>query len=125
MTKPSFHLSTAFLTIATIDFDRLVAFYQGLSTQEPKPLIPNVYAEFNFSGLRLAIFRPKDSNASEFNHSANSSMSICLEVDSLEAVIEKLKELGHAPQREIMTASHGREIYAYDPIGNRLILHQS
>jgi predicted enzyme related to lactoylglutathione lyase len=125
MTKPSFHLSTAFLTIATTDFDRLVAFYQGLSTQEPKPLIPNVYAEFNLSGLRLAIFRPKDSNASKFNHSANSSMSICLEVDSLEAVIEKLKELGHAPQGEIMTASHGREIYAYDPIGNRLILHQS
>lgn len=121
----AFHLSTAFLTIATIDFDGLVAFYQSLFTQEPKPFIPNVYAEFNLPGLRLAIFRPKDSNASEFNHSANSSMSICLEVDSVEKTIEKLKELGHAPKGEIMTTSHGREIYAYDPIGNRLILHQS
>ena len=125
MTKPSFHLSTAFLTIATIDFDGLVAFYKGLLAQEPKPFIPNIYGEFNLPGLRLAIFRPKESHASEFNHSANSSMSICLEVDSLEAAIEKLKKLGHAPKGEIMTASHGREIYAYDPIGNRLILHQS
>ncbi len=25
----------------------------------------------------------------------------------------------------LITASHGREIYAFDPAGNRLILHQS
>ncbi|MGL4502923.1 MAG: glyoxalase, partial [Planktothrix sp.] len=25
---------------------------------------------------------------------------------------------------EIITAAHGREIYAYDPMGNRLILYQ-
>jgi predicted enzyme related to lactoylglutathione lyase len=125
----AFHLSTAFVTIASnstdSDFERLVAFYKGLSSQEPKPFLPQVYAEFKLPGLRLGIFRPKDSNSSEFNHSANSSMSICLEVDSLEKVIEHLKALGYPPPGEIITASHGREIYAYDPAGNRLILHQS
>jgi Glyoxalase/Bleomycin resistance protein/Dioxygenase superfamily len=124
----TFHLSTAFVTIASnsasSDFDRLVDFYRGLSSQEPKPFLPQVYAEFNLPGLRLAIFRPKDTHSSEFNHSAHSSMSICLEVDNLEKVIEHLRKLGYPPQGEIMTASHGREIYAYDPAGNRLILHQ-
>jgi predicted enzyme related to lactoylglutathione lyase len=124
----AFHLSTAFVTIASnsadSDFDHLVAFYKGLSSQEPNPFLPQVYAEFNLPSLRLGIFRPKDSNSSEFNHSANSSISICLEVDSLEKVIEHLEKLGYPSQREIMTASHGREIYAYDPAGNRLIFHQ-
>jgi hypothetical protein len=31
----------------------------------------------------------------------------------------------YAPPGEITTASHGREIYAYDPNSNRLILHES
>ena len=124
----AFQISIAFLTIASTsasaDFDRLVAFYKGLSSQDPKSFLPQVYAEFNLPGLRLGIFRPNDSNSSEFNHSAHSSISICLEVDSLEKIIEHLKKLGYPPEGEIMTASHGREIYAYDPAGNRLILHQ-
>jgi predicted enzyme related to lactoylglutathione lyase len=124
----TFHLSTAFVTIASnsasSDFDCLVDFYRGLSSQEPKPFLPQVYAEFNLPGLRLGVFSPKDAHSSEFNHSAHSAMSICLEVDSLEKVIEHLEKLGYPPPGEIMTASHGREIYAYDPAGNRLILHQ-
>lgn len=125
----AFQISTAFLTIASTsaraDFDRLVNFYQELCTQEPKPFLPNAYAEFHLSGLRLGIFKPKDAHSSEFIESAHSSMSICLEVDSLEKAMEHLKALGYPSQGEITTASHGREIYAYDPVGNRLILHQS
>jgi predicted enzyme related to lactoylglutathione lyase len=125
----AFHLSTAFVTIASqstdSDFDHLVAFYQGLFSQEPKPFLPKIYAEFKLPDLRLAVFRPKDAHSSEFNHSTHSSMSICLEVDNLERVIEHLEKLGYPPPGEIMTASHGREIYAYDPAGNRLILHQN
>jgi hypothetical protein len=52
-------------------------------------------------------------------------MSLCLEVASLEDSIDKLTQLGYPPLAQITTASHGREIYAYDPDGNRLILHQS
>jgi hypothetical protein len=36
----------------------------------------------------------------------------------------EFKALGYPPPGEIITASHGREIYTYDPAGNRLILHQ-
>ena len=43
---------------------------------------------------------------------------------NLEAAIAHLDVLGYLPPGEIMTASHGREIYAYDPIGNRLILYE-
>jgi predicted enzyme related to lactoylglutathione lyase len=124
----AFQISTAFLTIASTstssDFDRLVNFYQGLCAQEPKPFLPNAYAEFNLPGLRLGIFKPKEAHSSEFIESAHSSMSICLEVDSLEKAMEHLKALGYPPLGEITMASHGREIYAYDPAGNRLILHQ-
>jgi hypothetical protein len=124
----AFHISAAFLTIASTSastgFDHLVDFYKGLCAQEPKPFVPNVYAEFNLPGLRLGIFKPKSSNSSEFNDSTHGSMSICLEVDSLEKAMEHLQALGYPPQGEITIASHGREIYAYDPAGNRLILHQ-
>ena len=51
--------------------------------------------------------------------------AVCLEVADLERAIACLSELGYSPPGEIITASHGREIYAYDPTGNRLILHQS
>ncbi len=52
-------------------------------------------------------------------------MSLCLEVSNLEDAIAHLKTLGYPPPGNISIASHGREIYAYDPDGNRLILHQN
>ena len=52
-------------------------------------------------------------------------MSLCLEVEQLETAIEHLRCLGFPPLGEIVVASHGREIYAYDPAGNRLILHEA
>jgi len=54
-----------------------------------------------------------------------SGMSLCLEVENLETAIAHLTQLGSPPAEPIITASHGREIYAYDPDGNWLILHQS
>jgi predicted enzyme related to lactoylglutathione lyase len=75
-------------------------------------------------GLRLGIFKPKQTNESEFENSAKSGMSLCLEVRDLQQAIAHLTTLGYPPPGEIVTASHGREIYTYDPNGNRLILHQ-
>ncbi len=121
----AFHYTTAFVTLAATDAETLVQFYAQLLEQEPKPYIPNVYAEFQLSGLRLKIFKPKQSHRVEFENSAQSGMSLCLEVDDLEEAIAHLTTLGYPPPGEITTASHGREIYAYDPAGNRLILHQS
>jgi predicted enzyme related to lactoylglutathione lyase len=117
--------NAALVTIATIDFDRVVEFYTQFLGLIPQPYIPTVYAEFSIPGLKLGIFCPKASNQSEFGHPSQSGMSLCLEVDSMEDSIDKLTQLGYPPLGQITTASHGREIYAYDPDGNRLILHQS
>lgn len=119
------HYTDAFVTMSAADFDTLVQFYSQLLTQEPKPYIPKVYAEFQLSGLRLGIFKPKISHHKEFENSVQSGMSLCLEVDDLDQAIAYLTQLGYAPPGQITTASHGKEIYAYDPMNNRLILHQS
>ncbi len=114
----------AFITIATIDINKTVEFYRQLLKLNPEPYIPNAYAEFRLEKLKLAIFNPKESNVIEFNNSKGSGLSICLEVVDLSKAIATLTAMGYPPPGEIITASHGREIYAYDPNGNRLILHQ-
>lgn len=121
----AFQYTDAFVTVAAADIDALVQFYTQLLKQEPKRYIPYSYAEFHLSGLRLGIFKPKQNHCSEFENSTQSGMSLCLEVIDLEDAIAHLADLGYLHSGEITTASHGREIYAYDPAGNRLILHQS
>ncbi len=120
----SFVYTEAFVTIATTKYQELIEFYRQLLNQEPQPYLPGNYAEFKLAGLRLGIFRPKTNNQQEFAN-AGSTMSICLEVENLEDAIAHLAAMGSPLTGEIIVASHGREIYAYDPVGNRLILHQS
>ena len=115
----------AFITIASPEISILVEFYSQLLEQKPHPYIPNVYAEFDLLGLRLGIFQPKKESLLEFANSQNSTMSICLEVEDLQLAVNHLSAMGYPPPGEIISASHGREIYAYDPLGNRLILHRS
>lgn len=121
----SFQYTDAFLTIAAFNFEEVVTYYQKLLEIEPKPNIANVYTEFKFSSLRLGIFYPKKSYQKDFANSAGSGMSLCLEVKNLEAAIAHLTKIGYPPTGDITNASHGREIYTYDPAGNRLILHES
>ncbi len=121
----SFKFTKAFVTIATVNFEKLVEFYIKFLGQQPTNFIPQIYAEFQLSGLKLGIFQPKKSHNSEFSNSFNNSMSLCLEVDDLESVMYHLESLGHPTFSEITKASHGREVYAYDIDGNRIILHQS
>ncbi|MEH2086628.1 VOC family protein [Nostoc sp.] len=129
-----FQYTNAFVTIASVNFEKLVNFYTKLLEQKPVSLVPNVYAEFNLVSMRLGIFKPKNTNESEFEAMsddkllcvyAKSKISLCLEVSNLEDAIAYLNALGYPPPGEISIASHGREIYAYDPDGNRLILHQA
>lgn len=119
------HCIEAFVTLATPDLNILVEFYTQFLGIQPQSLIPNIYAEFQLPGLKLGIFQPKLTQVSEFSHQANTGISLCLEVVNLENAIAILSRLGYPPPGKILTASHGREIYAYDPMGNRLILHQS
>ncbi|MFB2877390.1 VOC family protein [Floridanema aerugineum] len=119
-------ITNAFVTLGVADFPKVIDFYRQFLNQEPQPFIPNVYGEFRLTGgLRLGIFQPKAQHSSEFSNSNQSGMSLCLEVENLSSAIAHLTALGYPPPGEITTASHGREIYAYDPAGNRLILHQS
>lgn len=120
-----FGYTTAFVTLAAFDLETLVQFYTQLLGQNPNPYSPNHYAEFQLTGLRLALFKPKENHRREFENSTFSGMSLCLEVEDLDNAIAHLTHLGYPPPGEIITASHGRELYAYDPAGNRLILHQS
>ena len=115
---------TAFVTLASENLQTLVDFYQGLLEQEPQSYVPGRYAEFVLPGLKLALFKPSKDHRAEFAGPAG-SMSVCLEVKNLEVAIATLTTLGYPPPGKIIDASHGQEIYAYDPAGNRLILHQS
>ncbi|MBN3908931.1 MAG: VOC family protein [Nostoc sp. NMS1] len=129
-----FQYTNAFVTIGSVNFEKLVNFYTKFLEQKPVILIPNVYAEFHLVGMRLGIFKPKNTSESEFEAMSNdkplcvyakSKISLCLEVSNLEDAIAHLIALGYPPPGAISIASHGREIYAYDPDGNRLILHQA
>lgn len=117
---------TAFLAIATQDLETLVNFYQTLLENNPDPYIPNQYAEFQLEGgVKLGIFKPKDTHQNEFSQPQKSAMSLCIEVSNLDSAIAQLSALGYPPPGEVVTASHGSETYAYDSDGNRLILHCS
>lgn len=117
--------SDIFITIATVEIQQLVNFYSQLFRQQPTVYLPLKYAEFQLKQLRIAIFHPKSEHQAEFNQDHPGSISFCLEVPSLEQAIACVSALGCPPPGKIITAAHGREIYAYDPAGNRLILHQS
>jgi predicted enzyme related to lactoylglutathione lyase len=110
-----------FVTLADPGGETLVHFYRRLFGQEPSVDIPKVYAEFQLPGLRLGIFKPK--HPAEFAGQSG-GMSLCVEVSDLESAIAHFTSLGYPPPGEIAIAAHGREIYAYDPCGNRLILHE-
>ncbi|MCG9893129.1 MAG: glyoxalase [Thermosynechococcaceae cyanobacterium MS004] len=121
----AFRYSTVFVAIAEGQGHNLSAFYQALFNQRPAIDIPQVYTEFELLGARLGIFKPKATHLGEFAAPSSGGMSLCLEVENLEAAIAHLNELGYPPPGQIQQVSHGREIYAYDPCGNRLILHES
>lgn len=128
-------VTDALVTLAACDFEKLVQFYQQFLCQEPVIYKNSIYAEFRLPGVRLGIFRPRGgrsqggnlavSKSSIVNQQFSTGMALCLEVENLEAAIAHLSDLGYPPSSEIITASHGREIYAYDPEGNWLILHET
>jgi predicted enzyme related to lactoylglutathione lyase len=117
--------SAVFVALADSDGQDLKAFYQALLNQKPAIDIPQVYAEFQLQGILLSLFHPKAAHRAEFTSTTSGGMSLCFEVRDLNAAIAHLSNLGCPPPGNIQQASHGREIYAYDPCGNRLILHES
>ncbi len=114
----------AFVALATPNFEQIVDFYQTLLDQSPKPFMAQRYAEFQLGeSLSLAIFPPKPEQQDAFALNSAGPLSLCLEVEDLASVIAHL-DAQDCPHGEILKASHGQEIYAYDPQGNRLIVYQ-
>jgi len=116
------HISDVFVTLVDPDGETLMGFY-SLLFGAPSVHVPKVYTEFRLPGLRLGLFKPQKSHTAEFSGRLG-GMSLCVEVVDLEEAIAQFAALGCSPPGEITIASHGREIYAYDPLGNRLILHE-
>ena len=116
--------STVWVTIAAQDFERSQDFYEQLCGKAPDrtlgPVDQPIYAEFQLKGLRLGIYRPQATNPAP----TSSPLSICFQVKSLEESIAHLASIGFPVAGEILTPRHGREVYAADPDGNRLILYQ-
>lgn len=123
-----------FLALATPYIERAVHFYRVLFAIAPTQEVPGVYAEFSLPGLKLGLFSPKATHLHEFAQ-GRGAMSLCLEVSHLEAAIAQVAaaytdlpegdRVSPLPVGEMIVASHGREVYAYDPDGNRLILHEA
>lgn len=120
----NFNYFTVFLTISSNNLELLTNFYSQIFARPPEVYRPLVYTEFRLSQFRLGIFQPQATRQQEFQN-CGSSMSLCIEVPDLPQAIATLTDMGYPPPGEIIKASHGQEIYAYDPEGNRLILHQS
>lgn len=124
-------IEAVFVALAALDLDRLVAFYRGVFKEEPLVYQSDRYAEFALPGLHLALFKPQPTHRHEFTppddgrqRPQNATLSLCLVVDQLEPLLERLAMLGYPVQGAIATPSHGREVYAYDPEGNRLIVYE-
>ncbi|WP_297088643.1 VOC family protein [Thermoleptolyngbya sp. C42_A2020_037] len=122
----------ATLTLSSPNLARLRQFYRTLLDIAPSFEFPNTYVEFQIGLFRFGIFQPKQEHAGEFAASHSGAMSLCLEVDNLEQAIAAVEAAHSAiaaapprPASPIITDFHGREAYAYDPDGNRLILHES
>lgn len=129
---------SAWVTIAVTDLSAAQQFYQALFACEPSRILPDRYVEFQLAGLRLGIYRPNplssnplSSNPSERPEIAvpptasmsSVPMSLCFQVQDLDTTIAQLDQL-QVPHDAVAIASHGREVYAYDPNGNRLIFYQ-
>ena len=121
----SLGFSAIYVALADLDGHSLKTFYQALLEQNPIIDIPDVYAEFVLAGLRIGLFKPSNTHRAEFESLSSGGMSLCIEVENIEKAIAHLTTLGYPPPGAIQQTSHGREIYVYDPQGNRLILHEA
>ena len=112
------------ITLAAVNLEAIVSFYTKVLGQDPDFYQIDRYAEFNLHHCRLGIFKPQRDQESLFAPAATSPMSLCLTVTDLEASRVCLQQAG-ATLGNTIVSSHGQEINAYDPLGNRIIIYQS
>jgi len=118
----------AFAAIGASQFTATVGFYRTLFARDPDEFIGGSYVAFRMPGLHLGIFEPRQDNRPEFINSADlrGGLSLVLRVPDLDLAHKQLETLTPArPPRPIQSTKHGREFFAYDPEGNRLIVVES
>jgi len=118
----------AFTAIGASQFTATVDFYRTLFGREPDEFIGGRYVAFRMTGLHLGIFEPRLDNRPEFINSADlrGRLSLVLRVPDLDLARRQLASLTPArPPSPIQSTKHGREFFAYDPEGNRLIVVES
>jgi histidinol phosphatase-like enzyme len=112
------------LAIAAINFEEMEQFYTNILQQKPVGRIRDIFLEYHLPELRLDLFRPSEKLQPEFQQNTRSTMNIVLEVRDIEAAAKHFASVGCQPG-DIRDTFHGKEFYAYDPLENRLIVHQS
>lgn len=118
-------IQKAWVTIAAVDFDRSLRFYCHLFQQDPQSFAAAKYAEFEAFGIRLGIYRPTAEESPEKSPiTLFPAVSLCVQIENLETAIAALDQVD-TDVGEIRSVSHGREAYAYDPDGNRIILYEA
>ena len=88
-----------FVALAANDFAAVVEFYHHVFEAEPTAHMPDRYAEFRLSGIKLGIFKPQPSHVDEFAQSSGAGLSLCVEVSDLDSAIAHLEHLGYQPPR--------------------------
>jgi predicted enzyme related to lactoylglutathione lyase len=112
--------------IGSEDFGRALAFYSAILGREPDERLGDGYAAFRLPGLHLQVFRPKRGGGADFANppGRRAGLNLVFRVASLDRALAEVERAGGAATAAFST-SHGREAYAYDPDGNRLILVES
>lgn len=111
------------LAIAASNLEEMEQFYTRLLQQEPASRIRDSYVEYHLPELRLGLFRPRETNKPEFQRNTPTTLSIVLEVRDINAAAAHFAAVGCQPGT-IRDTFHGKEFYTYDPMHNRLIVHQ-
>ena len=115
-----------FVAIGSENFDKAVAFYAAILGRGPDERTRDIHVAFHLPGFRLAIFKPRATHTDFFRNSPDrhSGLSLVLRVTSVERAAAELIRLGAPSPSPVIQTSLGREVYGYDPDGNRLILVQ-
>lgn len=116
-----------FAAIGANDYPATVNFYRTLFGREPDERVRATYVAFRLPGLHLGIFEPRPQNRPDFANPAESqghgSLNLVLSVPDADQARSALAALNPArPPGLIQPTRDGREFYAYDPEGNRLIV---
>lgn len=113
------------IALGAARFEEVVAFYEKLFGTKPIDAIGQSYVEFDIAGLRIGIFKPRETNLEKFENKDRDGhgLSICFQLQHLDDLIAECRAKGFDIGDPI-TTRHGREAFLYDPQHNRLIFSQ-